>query len=133
MTTDKNSATDAAVDTEWHSYTLSRGASGLTGNLRIRWRRVANTLTVMTEEYMFTDNGSRNNANINFKAKSKSGAEWKVNSPDDRKQDGSWHVWRTEGSVALPAGAVQITFTSEFIFDMGGPDDRAIATHTVTV
>ncbi|MGY2400848.1 hypothetical protein [Pseudomonas sp. SDO5271_S396] len=133
MTTDNPHPESTSVETEWHSYTLTKGISSHTGNLRIRWRRVANTLTVTTEEYMITGNGSRNSANINFKAKSSSGGEWKINSPDDRKQDGSWHGWPTQGSVALAPSSNSVTFTSEFVFDLSGPDDRATATHTVSI
>lgn len=89
----------------------------------MRWLRSGNSLTIQTLRYMITGNGSRNSANINIVAKAHAAGEWKLNSPDDRKQDGIWYPWDTNGSLPLGT-STRITITVVFIFDMGGPDDR---------
>mgnify|MGYP003604986014 FL=1 len=122
-----------AVEADWHNVTLTRGVTGYSGNLRIRFQRSGNTLTLTTEEYMISGDSSRNKANINYEVKVGNNTVWDLDSPDDRKQDGQWHTWSNYKSVAIPSGTQTITFRAEFIFDMSGPDDRAIATHAVSI
>ncbi|WP_339470899.1 hypothetical protein [Pseudomonas sp. EL_65y_Pfl1_R83] len=107
----------------WVGDTFSGSASGYTGNLDMRWNRVGSSLTVQTLRYMFTANGNRHSANINFEVKAENGAKWKVDSPDNRRQDGKWHVWDTTHTMAV-GGSIWIEIFVTFIFDMGGPDDR---------
>lgn len=122
--------TSAAVS--WEGDRFSGSASGHTGNLDMRWNRVGSNLTVETVRYMFTANGDRHSANINFEVKAENGATWKLNSPDNRRQDGLWNDWATTHTIAVGAsGWIDIFVT--FIFDMGGPDDRRTVSKRVDI
>lgn len=122
----------AASTASWQNHRLSGNAGGHTGNLDIRFMRNANELTFMTEQYMITGNGSRNSANINIQVRGNGGGQWSVNSPDDRKQDHNWHAWNVRGSIGL-GSSNKLTVSVEFVFDMGGPDDRVVVTGTYDV
>lgn len=122
-----------AVEADWHNVTLTRGVTGYSGNLRIRFQRLGNKLTLTTEAYMISGDSSRSKANINYEVRVGNNKVWDFDSPDDRKQDGQWHTWSNYKEVSVASGAHTVTFRAEFIFDMSGIDDRAIATHTVNI
>lgn len=117
----KSESTNAP--TAWVGDTFSGSAGGHTGHLEMRWLRSGNSLAIQTLRYMITGNGTRNKANINIIVHAHYGKEWKLDS-NDRKQDGTWHTWDTNGTLDL-GNATHITVKVVFIFDLGGPDDRA--------
>lgn len=129
---DKTESTNPEAPMNWVGHTFTGSITGHTGKLEMRWYRSGNTLTIQTLRYMFTGNGSRNKANINIKVKPNAAGEWKLNSPDDRKQDGNWHTWDTQGALTL-GSSNKITVEVEFIFDLSGIDDRHIVTVTFNV
>lgn len=118
---------ETSAPASWVGDTFSGSAGGYSGNLEMRWNRVSSNLTVETLRYMFTANGNRHSANINVEVEAENGAKWKVDSPDNRRQDGQWHTWDTSHTIAV--GAFRwIDISVTFIFDMGGPDDRRTVT-----
>jgi hypothetical protein len=123
-------ASQASVS--WTGDTFSGSASGRTGHLEMDWHRSGNSLAVRTLRYMITGDGSRNKANINIVVQGHNGREWKLNSPDDRKQDGSWHAWDTYGTLDL-GGSRGINVVVVFIFDLSGADDRVTIRKTYNV
>ena len=125
---------DHAVEADWQSFTLTNGAGGHTGFLEIRWKREGDWLTVRTERYRITGNGSRNKANINFSVLvTTTYQQFSWRSPDDRRQDNIWHDWKNERDGLLKSGAHLVKFTTEFVFDTSGTDPRVEARHTAAI
>ena len=116
--------TDPGAPSNWVGHTFVGRASGHTGNVEMRWLRIGNNLTIEVPRYMFSAIANHNKANINIIVDAHAAGEWKLNSPDSMKQDGQWHVWDARGTLAL-GSSTRITVKVVFIFDMGGPDDRA--------
>ncbi|MGB3124273.1 MAG: hypothetical protein WBB95_10725 [Pseudomonas sp.] len=116
----------------WAGHTFTASASASTGNLEMRWLRSGNTLTIETLRYKFTSVPNHNKANINIVVDAHSAGDWKLNSPDNRIQDGQWHTWGALGALAL-GNSTRITVKVVFIFDKGGPDDRGTATFDFSV
>lgn len=134
MDINEHASEASAADADWHSYTLTNGAGGHTGYLEIRWQRVGSWLTVRTERYRITGDGSRNQANINFSVLvTTTNQQFSWRSSDDRRQDNIWHDWKNERDVPLKSGAHLVKFTSEFVFDTSGTDPKAEARHTAAI